>query len=74
MASQAVGFGKRIKLDQGVTPIRVLKQRMRRPVAAVKIALGFIDNECDFIAAAKIKEGLNNVCRIFNPTRIVWGH
>jgi hypothetical protein len=42
---QPVGLGKGIELNQGVAPIGIAEQVMRRRGAGIEIAVGFVDDE-----------------------------
>ena len=71
VAGQAVGFGKRIKMDQRVGPIGIGEQIMRRAGTAVKIAVGFIDDQGKVVGAGKIAEGGKRFGGVFGTAGVV---
>ena len=68
---QPVGFRERVKLDQRIGPIRIGEQVMRRAGPAVKVAVGFIDDQGNAAGAGQIAECGQGSARIFYPARII---
>ena len=56
---QAIGLGEGIEMDKCVIPIGLLEQGVGRAVATVEIAIGFVHDQRDAMAARKFVESQN---------------
>src|SRR4029079_182570 len=71
IAIQGIGLRETVELNEGLLPVIVTKQVMRRSRAFAEILVGFVDDEGDIATPGNLEEFADRLGRIDRARRIV---